>query len=471
MKKLIKKTAATALSMAGILSVVPSVLCAPLGCNYEEGKIDNYSAMITGKYFDNMEDLYNLTMVKKKFRSILEKYHYNPAPITSRKQLALFPRLETCYLGKFNGDFISTFPNGNIKTLIYTEGSFDAAQFEKVLIDNNIINENKEYTEDWKCELKIFGENPTNGCRVTFTNKNKKIAFIFAPPHSGRNAFGSFNEYNEFMERYGLYIAVARDWIVGTCYVRYATYMADYAFQNCNDLKIAIILGLNRSIGKGAFEGCKNLISVDLPRTVEFIGENAFKDCKKLKMIDIPESTTFIQKHAFENCESLRTVKLRSGVESLGEGIFKGCSALESISFPKSITSIGKSAFEGCKNLEKLAISNSVTSIGEGAFKDCENLKRISIFKSITKIENHTFENCKKFKQMEIPDSVTSIGESAFEGCENLEKINIPTSVKNIGKNAFYGCNSLRYIKFNSKGYKNIDSFMQAFNEYRANHQ
>ena len=66
MKKLIKKTAATALSMAGILSVVPSVLCAPLGCNYEEGKIDNYSAMITGKYFDNMEDLYNLTMVKKK---------------------------------------------------------------------------------------------------------------------------------------------------------------------------------------------------------------------------------------------------------------------------------------------------------------------------------------------------------------------------------------------------------------------
>lgn len=392
MKKLIKKTTVTAISIAGILSMLPSALCAPLGSNYEEGKVDNYSAMIIGKYFNSMEDLYNLMMVNKKYRSIIEKYHYNPVAITSRKQLTEFPRLETCYVGNFEKDFISTFPNENIKTLIYTEGSFDAFQFEKVLMDNNIINESKKYTKDWKHDLKILGENSTNGCRVTFTNNNKKIVFLFAPPYSGRNSVGSVREYNELMECYELNEAIVRDWIMGTCHECYTTYMADYAFQNCNDLQIATIFGLNKNIGKGSFEGCSNLIIANLPSSIEIIGENAFKNCKRLREIDIPKSTMFIQKHAFQNCESLKTVKVKGRVESIDEGAFEGCHNLEFINFPRSITSIGESAFKDCENLKRITIPISVKNIGKNAFDGCVSLTRI-------KFNGKVYKNVGSFMQ------------------------------------------------------------------------
>lgn len=37
------------------------------------------------------------------------------------------------------------------------------------------------------------------------------------------------------------------------------------------------------SIGKGAFESCKNLTSVTIPDSLKYVGRDAFKDCYGLK--------------------------------------------------------------------------------------------------------------------------------------------------------------------------------------------
>ena len=48
----------------------------------------------------------------------------------------------------------------------------------------------------------------------------------------------------------------------------------------------------------------------DMPVTA--ICEGAFQNCKNLKAIDIPRSVTHIQQNAFTNCSSLETVIIRS---------------------------------------------------------------------------------------------------------------------------------------------------------------
>ena len=56
-----------------------------------------------------------------------------------------------------------------------------------------------------------------------------------------------------------------------------------------------------------------------------------------------------------------------------------------------------------------------------------------------------------------------------FENCKRLERINIPTSVREIGEGAFHGCDNKKLvIEFNGEEYRSVESFMDAFNSFRA---
>lgn len=63
-----------------------------------------------------------------------------------------------------------------------------------------------------------------------------------------------------------------------------------------------------RSIGKSAFSGRDDLISVELPETIEILG-----------------------RYAFYNCKNLRTMCLYDGVEDYYDGVIKQCQSLSEI--------------------------------------------------------------------------------------------------------------------------------------------
>ena len=81
-----------------------------------------------------------------------------------------------------------------------------------------------------------------------------------------------------------------------------------YVFWNIPIERITIPEGVKR-IGKGAFEGCRNLKTAVLPENLQVLEDWCFSGAG-LTSVDIPK-----------------------GVESVGRGVFSGCVSLSKVTF------------------------------------------------------------------------------------------------------------------------------------------
>ena len=100
-----------------------------------------------------------------------------------------------------------------------------------------------------------------------------------------------------------------------------------------------------KKIYNSAFNNCRGLTSVTIPKSVTSIGEEAFYNCRGLTSVTIPNSVTSIGDYAFAYCEGLTSVTIGNSVTSIGDQAFYGCSGLTKIEIPSSVTSIGEDAF------------------------------------------------------------------------------------------------------------------------------
>lgn len=217
-------------------------------------------------------------------------------------------------------------------------------------------------------------------------------------------------------------------------------------------------------IGRYAFAGYPNLVSVTLPSSVADIGDSAFEDCTGLAGdLSIPASVASIGRGAFRGCGGLARVEipacvLRTGFKSvfdvsgitnvvmlggvtrIGDSEFSGMRRLTGVTIPDGVTYIGKWAFEDCRGLTTLLIPSSVAHIGEAAFRGCTGLAAVAIPNGVTEIGRELFSGCTGLREVALPNGVTTIGYSAFEGCTGLTGVTIPDSVTSIGYSAFEGC-------------------------------
>ena len=444
----------------GIFSAMPSAFCAPSEEDQNvnvRGHIDWFNVMIVGKYLGSAGDLCNLTMVNKKYENILKNCHFNPVEISFKNELAIFSSIETYHAEKFKKrNFVYTFPDDNIKTLIYFPGSFNFIRLKKILKENKIIDGKGNYNEEWSYQLEINGGNAMNGCRIVFESGDKSIIFLFEPCIVGKlNSLGNYNNLlkkiynllgNPSKKNFELSEATI-DLPAEFSIPDYVTSLEEEAFKNCTALKKVTISGSVTSIGKCAFNGCSNL-----------------------KYINIPSSVTKIGEGAFYGCCSLTEIKIPSSVKSIGNSAFLACFGLSKIDIPNSVTSIGEGAFNGCELLKEVNISNSVTSIDDNVFNYCPWLDNVVIPESVTSIGEGAFSFCERLTNIIIPPSVTSIGTNAFSDCKHLTNITVPNSVTSIGEGLFEGCENLNHIEFNGKVYENEHSFRQAFKAYIKSH-
>lgn len=244
-----------------------------------------------------------------------------------------------------------------------------------------------------------------------------------------------------------------------------------------------------RSIEAWAFNWCKSLTSIFIPKSVTTIGEGAFAGCVGLKYIQVELGNPTYDSR--ENCNAIirtstntlvvgcHNTKIHNSVTTIAAGAFGHCTTLKSITIPKSVKYIERGAFEGCDSLSvikvdvgnttfdsrdncnavidtykntlvlgcaKTTIPNSVTTIGEGAFYHCSSLKSIAIPSSINRICKEAFSFCYNLTSITIPNSVKWIEEEAFSYCIEVTSLTIGTGVISIGERAFNSCSSLKSI-------------------------
>ena len=144
-------------------------------------------------------------------------------------------------------------------------------------------------------------------------------------------------------------------------------FISHLAFSMC-DLSYAQVASTNtkydsRNNCNAIIETSSNKLIVGtnntvIPNTVRIIGNGAFEGKKQLKTIDISVITA-IESSAFSYCTALSSIELPNSIEKIESSVFFYCSALTSITIPQNIKSIGSYAFAYCSNL------NSIVSLIE----------------------------------------------------------------------------------------------------------
>ncbi len=265
---------------------------------------------------------------------------------------------------------------------------------------------------------------------------------------------------------------------------------------------ISILKGVEIIAG-GAFLGCKELKSINLPESLTYIGDVAFYGCGSLANINIPENLVSIGDYAFYGCSSLASISIPAGVTSIGSETFYGCSSnlilkvvnnsvaeqyaqenniayvdingVEGFDYEeeedgtvtiteysgddvdvvipseiggKRVTYVRAYVFQGSSKLESIIFPAGITEIGSNAFRDCWQLSKVELPAELTEIGEYAFSNCDSLSKIELPEKVTIIGEGAFSDCENLREVELSAGLTEIGNNAFSYCESLQSIKF-----------------------
>lgn len=246
--------------------------------------------------------------------------------------------------------------------------------------------------------------------------------------------------------------------------------IAASAFADCVNLTELTIPDTVTSIAKNAFDGCVGLIQNE--SGLSYVDRWVIGCDVKTEAPVFRADTVGIADSAFENCKALKTLILPKSIQHIGFYVFDGANAIEHAEIPASAifglpktalksvvitsgSSVESFAFYNCQTLTSVAIGAEVTNIGEKAFGNCGELTSVTFASSgaLRIIGLNAFEKCTKLQRLSLPNSVTKISANAFSGCSALTEINVPASVTSIGYSAFDKCAAVEWDEKNDVGY------------------
>lgn len=160
------------------------------------------------------------------------------------------------------------------------------------------------------------------------------------------------------------------------------------AFYHCAKLE-TISLRAVKEVGGSAFADCGSLSTIQWGSDLVFVGNSAFAKCAftslDLTILDPAGENANTAKTVtwgsgvFEGCANLRTVTLPKSMQTIPANLFKDCTALTTLSLPDNCTVISQRAFSGCSSLVMVDIPAKVATIREKAFADCKSLIMVTI--------------------------------------------------------------------------------------------
>jgi hypothetical protein len=180
---------------------------------------------------------------------------------------------------------------------------------------------------------------------ITLTDKEFGLASISKDIHSA-SINGQTYYYSIVANKPNLAVIVHKK----KAYSTFKEVVLPESFTSADGKTLTIV-----GIGDKAFEKCKSIKKVDLPKTVRIIGYNAFCNTD-VDDLSLKEGLIKIGENAFFN-NDLKDIHIPDGVESIGElafycyksTIFQRAGS-GTLYIPKSVYSIGDKAFAMSRN-------------------------------------------------------------------------------------------------------------------------
>lgn len=203
--------------------------------------------------------------------------------------------------------------------------------------------------------------------------------------------------------------------------------------SNCSQLKKVNLPDTLKEIGERAFYNCPSLESINVPDSVEKIGFQAFAGCSKLSRFNYPsalkECTTAASGnrspdscgHIFEGCRSLLTINVPEGVERIPDYMFCYADCVDFINLPSSLVEISDYTFYHCSSLVNIELPNGIGKIGQYAFANCDSLLSFAAPEALTEIKEFAFSGCGTLTAAALNPSITCIENGAFQACPSLK--------------------------------------------------
>lgn len=214
-----------------------------------------------------------------------------------------------------------------------------------------------------------------------------------------------------------------------------------YAFKNVVHLKHVKkpdtgIFTL-QNIGKGAFEGCKNLLDLNIfVGTISKIGDYAFKGCEKLSAV------TLLPNYA--------------GRTALGVDVFYH-TAITELKIPRGYNSLSGQTFNGMSKLAKLTADDNTI------YKSVDDV----LYRTVPKEELVCFPSAKTTSAycqdsdvaspdtlqedaFLVPYTVKGFDPYCFWNCQNLRVIYFPSTILDIDSQSISSCKALNKLYFYS---------------------
>lgn len=147
--------------------------------------------------------------------------------------------------------------------------------------------------------------------------------------------------------------------------------ITDGLFYFCDDMRMLKIPACVSRIGLNPFDGCEVLTRIDIAEGSPFTMDGgALIDTRTQHIISylsalteseyrVPDGTRSIGDGAFFGCRSLRRVILPASMRTIGEDAFRNCEELREMNIPDHLSEIGDYAFLGCHDEFTLSIGQN----------------------------------------------------------------------------------------------------------------
>lgn len=197
-------------------------------------------------------------------------------------------------------------------------------------------------------------------------------------------------------------------------------------------------------IDNNAFQGCSQLVSVSIPKTIKSIGARAFQTGKVVDIYikDLSAWCNITHKYLHHT----------TGGQYIYEPIadyrlFLNGSEVTSLEIPSEITYLKTNCFSGCKSISTVVMHDKLNYIGDYAFYKCDGLSTIEFSDNVTNIGEYCFCDCRLLENIKLPRFLETLKIGALLNT-NISEITIPGSVTEIGSGCFLNCNNLKTVKF-----------------------